>query len=194
MTVSLVKFNNSMDSLSKAIELCDGFGKLDRNDQILIKPNNCFRHRLLPPYGMVTTSKIVEGIIQLLVDYGCRNISIGEGAIIGVLNEIGPYTKEGFKGTGIAKVAKKYGVKLIDFNEGPFQTLDLEGTKAQVSKAVLDTDFLINVPVLKTHLQTRVSLGFKNLKGCLSKASRQRFHTTNRLDSLICILNEAVKS
>ena len=194
MTVSLVKFDGSLDSFRKAIELCDGFGKLNRNDKVLIKPNNCFRHRLLPPYGMVTTSKIIDGIVQLLLEHGCKDISIGEGAIIGILDELDPYTKRGFKGTGIDRVAYKYGVKLIDFNQGPFQELDLGGVKAQVSTAALETDFLINIPVLKTHYQTKVSLGFKNLKGCLSKASKQKFHTTNRLDSLICLLNEAIES
>ena len=194
MTVSLVKFDGSLDSLRKAIELCGGFEKLNRNDKILIKPNNCFRHEIMPPYGMVTTSKIIDGIIQLLLEYGCKDISIGEGAIIGIFDELEPYTKRGFKGTGIDKVAEKYGVKLIDFNQGPFQELDLGGVKVQVSKTALETDFLINIPVLKTHFQTRVSLGFKNLKGCLSQASKKRFHTSNRLDTLICLLNEAIKS
>jgi len=194
MTVSLVRFDGSLDSLRKAIELCNGFEKLNRNDRILIKPNNCFRHEIMPPYGMVTTSRILDGIIQLLLEYGCRDISIGEGAIIGIFDELGPYTKRGFKGTGIDKVAEKHGVKLIDFNQGPFQELNLGGIKVQVSKTALEADFLINVPVLKTHFQTKVSLGFKNLKGCLSKASKKRFHITKRIDSLICLLNEAIRS
>ena len=194
MTVSLVRFDGSLDSLREAVELCDGFGKLNRNDKILIKPNNCFRHKIMPPYGMVTTSKIIDGVIQLLLEHGCKDISIGEGAIIGILDELEPYTKRGFKGTGIDRVAEKHGVKLIDFNQGPFQEVDLGGVRVQVAQAALDTDFLINIPVLKTHFQTKVSLGFKNLKGCLSKASKQKFHTTNRLDSLISLLNESIRS
>ena len=194
MTVSLVKFDSSLDSLRKAIDLCQGFEKLGRDDRVLIKPNNCFRHRIMPPYGMVTTSWIVDGVIQLLLEYGCKDISIGEGAIIGIFDELEPYTKKGFKGTGIEKIAKKYGIKLIDFNQGDFHELDLGGIKVQVSRAALDTDFLVNIPVLKTHFQTKVSLGFKNLKGCLSKDSKKRFHTSKRLDTLICLLNEAIKS
>ncbi len=194
MTVSLVKFDGSLDSLRKAIELCQGFEKLGRDDRVLIKPNNCFRHRIMPPYGMVTTSWIVDGVIQLLLEYGCKDISIGEGAIIGIFDELEPYTKKGFKGTGIEKIAKKYGIKLIDFNQGDFHELDLGGIKVQVSRAALDTDFLVNIPVLKTHFQTKVSLGFKNLKGCLSKDSKRRFHISKRLDTLICLLNEAIKS
>ena len=194
MTVSLVKFDGSLDSLRKAIELCGGFEKLNKNDRVLIKPNNCFRHKIMPPYGMVTTSCIIDGVVQLLLEYGCRDISIGEGAIIGIFDELEPYTKQGFRGTGIEKIAKKYGVKLVDFNAGAFSELDLEGIKVQVSRTALDTDFLINIPVLKTHFQTKVSLGFKNLKGCLSKDSKKRFHTSKRLDTLICLLNEAIKS
>lgn len=194
MTVSLVKFDGSLDSLRRAIELCSGFEKLDKNARVLIKPNNCFRHKLVPPYGMVTTTKIIDGIVQLLLEHGCKDISIGEGAIIGIFDELGPYTKRGFKGTGIEKVAKKHGIKLLDFNQGAFRELDLGGTKVQVSRAALDTDFLINVAVLKTHFQTKVSLGFKNLKGCLNSDAKKKFHTSKRLDSLICLLNEAIKS
>ncbi|NWF77815.1 MAG: DUF362 domain-containing protein [Chloroflexi bacterium] len=194
MTVALVKFNGSLDSLRDAIELCDGFGKLRKNDRVLIKPNNCFRHKIMPPYGMVTTSWIIDGVVQLLFEFGCYDISIGEGAIIGIFDELEPYTKRGFKGTGIDRIAKKYGVKLIDFNKGAFHELDLEGIKVQVSKVALDTDFFINIPVLKTHFQAKVSLGFKNLKGCLSQDSKRRFHISKRLDTLICLLNEAIKS
>jgi len=194
MTVSLVRFDASLDSLRRAIQLCDGFEKLGRNDRVLIKPNNCFRHKIMPPYGMVTTSWIVDGVTQLLLEHGCRDISIGEGAIVGIFDGLEPYTKRGFKGTGIEKAAKKHGIKLVDFNRGAFDELDLDGTKVQVSRAALDTDFLINIPVLKTHFQTKVSLGFKNLKGCLSRDSKRRFHISKRLDMLICLLNEAVKS
>ena len=194
MTVSLVKFDDSPISLRKAIELCQGFEKLGGNDRVLIKPNNCFRHKAMPPYGMVTTSWVIDGVVQLLLEYGCQDISIGEGAIIGIFNELEPYTRRGFKGTGIEKMTKKYGVKLVDFNQDDFREIDLGGMKSRVCRAALETDFLINIPVLKTHFQTKISLGFKNLKGCLSPDSKKKFHTSKRLDILISLLNEAIRS
>jgi uncharacterized protein (DUF362 family) len=194
MTVSLVRFDDARDSLRRAIELCGGFERLSKTDRVLIKPNNCFRHRIMPPYGMVTTAKVLEGIVQLLIEYGCRDISIGEGAIIGIFDELEPFTKRGFKGSAIERIGKRYGIKLIDFNRSAFRELDLGGFKVQASEAALDTDFLINVPVLKTHFQSKVSLGFKNLKGCLSQDSKKRFHSSKRLGSLICLLNEAIRS
>ncbi len=194
MTVSIVKYNGSLDSVRKAIDLCGGFEKLKPADKVLIKPNNCFRHAITPPYGMVTTSTMLDMIVRLLKEHGCTDISIGEGAIIGIFDELDPYTKHGFKGTGIDRVARKHGVRLIDFNEHPSQEVDLGGLKARVASPALETDFLINVPTLKTHFQTMVSLGFKNLKGCLSKDSKKKFHRSNRLDISIAYLNETIRT
>ncbi len=190
MTVSVVRFDGSFDSIGHAVELCGGFDKLDRNDRVLIKPNITFAGWMpMPPYGMVTTSKMVEGILRLLAEHGCKDISIGEGT---VAQGLGSNTRRGYKYTGIDRVAKRYGAKLFDLNEGPFESRELGGVKIGVSKIALDADFLINVPVLKTHPQVKVSLGFKNLKGCLAIPSRKRFHQKG-LDHLICLLNQLVE-
>lgn len=191
MTVSVVKFDGSLESIGRAIELCSGFDKLNKNDRVLIKPNITFGGWIaIPPYGMVTTSKMVEGILWKLAEHGCNNVSIGEGTILGVL---GSNTRRGFKYTGISRVAKKYGAKLIDFNDGPFDHKDLGGIKVGISKIALEADFLINMPVLKTHPQVKVSLGFKNLKGCLDVVSRKAFHMKG-LEHLICLLNQLLES
>lgn len=194
MTVSLVRYDGSPDSIRRAIELCRGFENLGKNHSVLIKPNNCFRHNTMPPYGMVTTTTVVEGVVQLLLEHGCRDISIGEGAIINMFDELDPHTRHGFRGTGLDRVAGKYGVRLVDFNKGPFREVDLGGIRVRIAREALKTDFLINLPVLKTHFQTKVSLGFKNLKGCLSPDSKKRFHTSKRLDKLISLLNETIRS
>jgi hypothetical protein len=56
----------------------------------------------------------------------------------------------------------------------------------QVSKPALQSDFLINMPALKTHNQTMLSLGLKNLKGCLSIKSRKFCHSSdNSLDHYV---------
>ncbi len=190
MTVSVVRFDSSLDSIGRAIELCGGFDKLDRSHRVLIKPNITFSGWMpIPPYGMVTTSKVIEGILRQLSDHGCKDVTIGEGTVAEVL---GSNTRRGFKYTGIDRVAKRYGAKLIDLNDGPFERRELGTAKVGVSKAVLDADFLINVPVLKTHPQVKVSLGFKNLKGCLDTPSRKRFHHKG-LDHSICLLNQLLK-
>ena len=81
---------------------------------------------------------------------------------------------------------------MIDFNKESYKQFELNGTKIGVSNAALEADFLINLPVLKTHGQAKVSLGLKNLKGCLSMGSKRKFHETD-LERMIALLHTQVK-
>ncbi|HQG42677.1 MAG TPA: DUF362 domain-containing protein, partial [Spirochaetota bacterium] len=82
-SVSLVKYSKSTDSLKQAIELCDGFSKLKPGDKVLIKPNLVAWDELFPPapYGVFTTTRMVEDLIIILKEYGCNDITIGEGSV-----------------------------------------------------------------------------------------------------------------
>jgi hypothetical protein len=50
------------------------------------------------------------------------------------------------------------------------------GVILEYNADILDCDFVVDVPVLKTHAQTMVSLGIKNLKGVISEKSRKKCH------------------
>lgn len=189
METAVVKYDGTINSLKGAIELCNGFEKLKPDDRVLLKPNIVWGGggtKKMPKYGMVTTSRIIEDLILLLREYGCRNISIGEGTMVN--RELGNNTSKGFKWCGITRVAKKYGVKLVDFNEERYKKVKLDGAEVQISAIALDADFLINLPVLKTHMQAKVSLGLKNLKGCLAMKSKMEFHKRD-LEHMIALLN-----
>jgi uncharacterized protein (DUF362 family) len=171
--VSLVKYDGPA-SIVNAIELCEGFGNLKPSDRVLLKPNICTAGGgFIPPFGTVTTTAVVEGTIRALKDFGVTDITIGEGT---VLDELGTNTGKGYKWIKYNKLAKRYGVKLVDFNAGPHKKITSHDVPINVAEAALDTDFFINLPVLKTHSDTRVSLSGKNLKGCMSMASKKYFH------------------
>ena len=171
--VSLVKYE-SVDSVAKVIELCEGFKDLKPGSRVMLKPNICTAGAgFLPPFGTVTTTKVIEGTVRALKDFGVRDISIGEGT---VLDELGTNTRKGYKWIRLDRLAKRYGVKLIDFNAGPHKKITSEDVPINIAEAALDIDFFINLPVLKTHGDTRVSLASKNLKGCMSMKSKKYFH------------------
>lgn len=193
MPVAIVKYDGTLGALRRSIELCNGFEKLREDNNVLLKPNIAWGgggSKKMPKYGFISTSRIVEDLIQLLRERGCRHISIGEGAVVS--EELGSDTFKGYKWSGIERVARKHGAKLIDFNRESYRRVELDGTEIGVSNAALESDFLINVPVLKTHTQTKVSLGLKNLKGCLDMRSRMEFHKRD-LEHLIALLNTQVK-
>ncbi|RLB20474.1 MAG: hypothetical protein DRG76_10960 [Deltaproteobacteria bacterium] len=49
----------------------------------------------------------------------------------------------------------------------------------QLPKDILSSDFVVDLPVLKTHNQTKVSLGIKNLKGMIDIKSRKKCHSAD---------------
>ena len=127
-----------------------------------------------------------------MFEHNCRNITIGEGTA--VLPELGSDTSSAMKFSGVERVGLKYGVKLEDFEKSTFKKIEMNGKSFKIASSALDSDFLINVPVLKTHGQAIVSLGMKNLKGCLKFSSKKLFHKHGNLLDLIAELNTHIKS
>ena len=172
--VSLVRYQDAYEDLKEAFRLCNGFANLKKNDKILIKPNLVgweFDYPI-PPFGMVATSALLFALVKILTEEGYGNLTIGEGPIM-IPRTMG---WEMFKMFGYEKLQEDYGVELVDFNEGRFEDLDFGDFKLSVAEKALRADKIINLPVLKTHNQTKVSLGVKNLKGVLNKKSKMFCH------------------
>lgn len=176
--VSLCKLGDNHQGVREAIELCGGLQDLEPGMSVLIKPNLVVWLEKYPyaPYGVITSSRVLEEIIKAVKDRGVNDISLGDGCARN--KDVGSTIPNLFKGLGYDYFEKKYGVKLIDCNAEPFEELELGPGphKLKISKHLIDCDYLINVPALKTHETCRVTLGFKNLKGCLSVKTKQSCH------------------
>ena len=68
----------------------------EMQDKILIKPNICLSE-WMPLYGLVATTGLLEGLVQVLVERGCHDISIGEG----LADVFGLSVRKGYKRMGI---------------------------------------------------------------------------------------------
>jgi uncharacterized protein (DUF362 family) len=127
---------------------------------------------------MVTTSRVVEDLVDILKAYGIDDITIGEGMVVNPKDHKTPAAA--FEGLGYGVLTKRYGVRCVNVHERPFDTVELgSGLEIKVNRDMLDSDFLIDIPVLKTHFQTVVSLGIKNLKGLVDIESRKRCHNSS---------------
>jgi len=173
--VSIVKVDDVYLSLQESLSLSDGLAGLSINDRILIKPNivSWDFNLPFPPFGVVTTSAVISALVRILFEKGFKDLTIGEGAVTNGKSE--GYAV--FEALGYKTLQERYGVKVIDFNQDEFVPTDYgNGFKLDIAKKALEADKIINVPVLKTHNQAKVSLGIKNLKGCLNKKSKQFCH------------------
>ncbi len=174
--VSLVKFNDQRANIRRAVEMCDGLKDLTPSKKVLLKPNLVMWDEVLPfpRYGVITTALVVEETVRLLKEHGCSDITIAEATTED--KEINSGTLAAYRGMGYPLLEKKYGVKLLDLNRGPFEKVEFDGFSLEIALPVLETDFLVNLPALKTHNSTKVTLGFKNLKGCLARRSKVFCH------------------
>ena len=137
--------------------------------------------------GATTHPEVVEGIVRFLKDFGVSNISIIESAWIG------DSTHQAFTVCGYESISKKYDIPLICLKSDACTTLEYQGIRMEICNRALDTNFLINVPVLKAHCQTNLTCNMKNLKGCIPDSEKRRFHTLG-LHRPIAALNALVKT
>ncbi len=162
------------DTVARAVGLIGGIEKFAKPGQtVMLKPN--YTGLLSPDTGAVTSLLALEGITLFLQEHGITDITIADGC--GTVH-IG--TQKIMDEVGVTALAEKLGVKTLDLNTTPMVEVKHEGYReiksVKVSKAVLDADLVINVPVIKTHAMCGATAAMKNMKGCIAPAEKRRFH------------------
>ena len=177
--VAIVRFEKPLESVRRAVDLSHGLDHLPSKANVFIKPNIVFWTRAtpFPKWGVVTTSRVVEDMVILLKERGMDDITIVEGIVT-----FDPKDTEtpahAFESLGYNILKKRYGIKTLNIFERPFKRIDLgAGVVLNFNEDILQSDFVVNLPVLKTHAQTVVSLGIKNLKGLIDVNSRKKCHS-----------------
>jgi uncharacterized protein (DUF362 family) len=159
--------------VKKAIDSLGGIESIiSKGDTVALKPN-VVTGELSGP-GVTTDIRIVETLIKLCKDSEADRILIVEGA--GYFTE----TRKALELSGYNALAEKYEAEIVDVDKSPVVELGVPDPlvvkKVKVSKAFMEADVRINVPVMKTHDQLKVTLGVKNLKGVLPKYMKRDFH------------------
>jgi uncharacterized protein (DUF362 family) len=156
----------------------------DREKRIAIKPN------LVAPVaaseGATTHPEIVAGLIEYLQSHGFHKIVMMEGSWVG------DKTEEAFEVCGYRALSERYQVPFLDMQKEKGISVQAGDLKLVVCAAVKDVDFLINVPVLKGHCQTKMSCALKNMKGLLPNREKRRFHAMGLHKPIAC-LSKAVR-
>lgn len=180
-TVAIVRYEKPFESVRKTVALSYGLDHLPADASVFIKPNIVFWSRFgtFPGYGVITTSRVVEDMVILLKERGISKICIGEGIVL-----FDPRDKEttahAYETLGYNTLKQKYGVEAVNLFERPYEKINFrDGTTLNFSTDFLKSDFVVNIPVLKTHAQTVVTLGIKNLKGTLDVNSRKKCHSAD---------------
>jgi uncharacterized protein (DUF362 family) len=157
---------------------------ISQNASIALKPNLVVAKSA--EYGATTHIGILEGLIEYLMENGHKRISIIESSWVGV------NTQHAFRVCGYDKLSKKYGVPLLDLKKDETVSVNTAIGSIEICKRVLEADYLINLPVLKGHCQTKITCSLKNCKGCIPDKEKRRFHALG-LHKPIAALAAALK-
>lgn len=154
---------------------------MEKDARIALKPNFVIP---APAAGGATTHpEIAEGILRYFHERGFRNFAIMEGSWAGERD-----TQTAFRVCGYEALAQKYGAKLYDLKRDETAERTVDGLSLRICRKPLEeADFLINLPVLKAHCQTRMTCALKNLKGCLPDSEKRRFHRLGLTRPIACL-------
>ena len=174
--VSIARDPDVIRGVREAIDLLSGIEKfVHPGDRVVIKPNLVFA--LPADTGFTTDPTVVRGLLELLGPVKPSEVIIAEGSG-------GADTKMAFERCGYARLARSYGVGLVDLNAGPSRAVHIPGGKSlrdlKVPEAILDGDVLINVPKLKLYRgKSWASLCVKNLMGAVpGRGDYSEIHST----------------
>jgi uncharacterized protein (DUF362 family)/Pyruvate/2-oxoacid:ferredoxin oxidoreductase delta subunit len=148
--------------------MVDSFcGRMIRNgSRVVIKPN------MLAPAGpelaMVTHPLVVKAVAEYVLEKGGRpqiSDSPAMGGFVKVLHD-----------SGLRETLKGMGVEFREFRESVAFDTGEPFRKIEIARDALEADVLINVPKLKTHAQMRMTMGVKNLFGCIVGLRKPEWH------------------
>lgn len=131
-----------------------------KGSRVVVKPN--IGWDVTPERGGNTNPALVGRIVEHCLNAGAREVSVFD-------HTCDPW-KQSYKNSGIERAVRDAGGKIVPGNnEGYYQKVSVPGgvrlTEVKVHGLLLESDVLINVPVLKHHSSTMLTVGMKNLMG-----------------------------
>ena len=160
---------NVLSALRQSIDLIGGIQTfVKKGSRVLLKPNLLFGKS--PEKAVTTHPSILRGMIQIVREAGGVP-SVGDSPSVGSLI----WTAEK---AGIKAVTDAMKCPLVEFNKpvlppgGGGKTFK----QLEIDRVVLEADVIINLPKLKTHSLTLLTLGVKNLFGCIPGPKKPLWH------------------
>ena len=173
-SVSIAKCSSyHIEDVKNAVNDClDNLGGLssfiEPGNRVLIKPNILLAKA--PQEAITTHPAIIEAIIYAVKKIGCVPV-VGDspGGLVGNVNKH-------WEVTGTEDVCKRLDVEILNFEASGVYEKRINGNHYHIAKPVLDADFIINVPKIKTHGLTTLTCAIKNMYGVIPGLTKVNYH------------------
>ncbi|MCW4004999.1 MAG: DUF362 domain-containing protein [Candidatus Bathyarchaeota archaeon] len=157
-------------SVSDILQQAVKDAQLQGKQRIFIKPN--LSHPEYLP-GVVTDPKLTEELIGLLRDKASE-------VVVGESNGFNYPCRLAFEKTGMEAAVKRAGAKVVNLSED--QVVKVKFSKGErlkelfLPKTLMDSDVVVDLPLMKTHEFMAYSGALKNLFGCVPSNRRIYLH------------------
>ena len=176
---SLTDLTASRAAAEQAIAgVCDLHDLVRPGQTVVLKPN-VFCPR---PAPTTTDPRVVVAVGQLAREAGAGRVIVAEGRSVSTARyrHGNNRTRDCFDVVGMTRAVHEAGFEIVCLEEDEFREVEVPGAdillRAQVPRTILEADVLINLPVLKIHSLTLVTLAIKNLHGIVSDEDKLYQH------------------
>ncbi len=135
-------------------------------DRVLLKPNLLTGAR--PTKECVTRPEVVYCVAKLVQEAGGLPF-LGDGPAFGSARGVA-------KANGYLPLIEELKVPIVEFSGQRYKTVGDEFDHLLLSKEVMNADVVINLPKVKSHVQITLTMGVKNLFGCVPGKMKAWWH------------------
>jgi len=171
-TVSLIRadsydrqrLRSSLETLLEPLGGMSAFVK--KGDRVLLKPNLLTSGRV--GKECITRPEIVYCVAQLVQEAGGKPFfgdSPAFGSAMGVA-----------KANGYLPMMEELNLPIVEFHGQRYETVSAAFNHLRLCKEAMDADVVINLPKLKSHMQLTLTMGVKNLFGCVPGKMKAWWH------------------
>lgn len=171
--VSLVRATSyDLKSLNKSIEtLLEPLGGIKafvkEGDRVLLKPNLLTGSR--PTKECVTRPEVVYCLAKMVIEAGGKPF-LGDSPAFGSAMGVA-------KANGYLPLLEELNVPVREFHGKRYKAIGEEFNHLRLSKEAMEADVIINLPKVKSHVQLTMTMGVKNLFGCVPGKMKAWWHT-----------------
>jgi uncharacterized protein (DUF362 family) len=171
-SVSLIRATSyAEDALKESLEtLLEPLGGMKAfvkpGNRVLLKPNLLTGSR--PTKECTTRPELVAAVAQMVIDAGGKPF-LGDSPAFGSAKGVAV-------ANGLLPILEKLNIPIVEFHGQRYQTVGENFNHLLLCKEAMEADVIINLPKVKSHMQLTLTLGVKNLFGCVPGKMKAWWH------------------
>lgn len=160
----LLRLRESLTALLAPLGGIEAFVK--EGDRVLLKPNLLTGSK--PGRECITRPEIVQCVAEMVREAGGKPF-FGDSPAFGTARGVA-------SNNGYLPMMEALGIEVVEFHGQRYATDNENFSHLRLSKEALAADVVINLPKVKSHVQLTMTLGVKNLFGCVPGKMKAWWH------------------